>query len=234
MNLIFKEQTDIRIYIIEQEKSRDDYGTLPKLIQQPNSDMAKFNLGILKNIGFDIASKIMKNKKNAYYILSDVDLLPSENLVTDYLRFPENPIHLGNKGTRYNMDGKDQSFLGGVISVNKKDFIKANGYPNNFWGWGGEDNALNRRLRDSKIKVYKSTEPVIDLEKLTLDEKLTKLRTEKTKEMRKIEKLEEDKSTWKENGLSSLEGTYKITKKLKAKNITHIRVLLNVDTSLKQ
>ena len=32
----------------------------------------------------------------------------------------------------------------------------------------------------SKIKVYKSTEPVIDLEKLTLDEKLTKLRTEKT------------------------------------------------------
>lgn len=234
MNLIFKDQTDIRIYIIEQEGSRDDYGTLPKLIQQPNSDMAKFNLGILKNIGFDIASKSMKNKKNAYYILSDVDLLPSENLVTDYLRFPENPIHLGNKGTRYNMDGKDQSFLGGVISVNKQDFVKANGYPNNFWGWGGEDNALNRRLRDSKIKVYKSTEPVIDLEKLTLDEKLTKLRTEKTKEMRKIEKLEQDKSTWKENGLSSLEGTYKITKKLKAKNITHIRVFLNVDTSAKQ
>ena len=52
--------------------------------------------------------------------------------------------------------------------------------------------------------------------------------------MRKIEKLEQDKSTWKENGLSSLEGTYKITKKLKAKNITHIRVFLNVDTSLKQ
>ena len=134
MNLIFKDQTDIRIYIIEQEGSRDDYGILPKLVQQPNSEMAKFNLGILKNIGFDIASKSMKNKKNAYYILSDVDLLPSEHLVNDYLRFPDNPIHLGNKGTRYNMDGNDQSFLGGVISVNKQDFIKANGYPNNFWG----------------------------------------------------------------------------------------------------
>ena len=57
---------------------------------------------------------------------------------------------------------------------------------------------------------------------------------EKTKEMRKIEKLEQDKSTWTDNGLSSLEGTYKITKKLKAKNITHIRVFLNVDTSVKQ
>ncbi len=232
MNLIFKDQTDIRIYIIEQEKNRDDYGLLPGLIKQPNSNMAKFNLGILKNIGFDIASKSMKNKKNAYYILSDVDLLPSINLIPDYLKFPDTPIHLGNKGTRYNMDGKDQSFLGGVISINKQDFIKANGYPNNFWGWGGEDNALNRRLKDNKINIYKSNEPVIDLEKLNLNEKLAKLRTEKTKEMRKIEKLESDKSSWKENGLSNLDNSYKITKKLKSKNITHITVFLNVDTNI--
>lgn len=229
INLIFKDQTDVRIYIIEQEGNRSDYGLLPELLKQPNSEMAKFNLGILKNIGFAIASKSMKDK-DAYYILSDVDLLPSINLVKDYLTYPKNPIHLANKGTRYNISGTDHSFLGGVISVNKKDFIKANGYPNNFWGWGGEDNALNRRFKQNSIQITKSSEPVIDLEKLSLQEKLTKLRTEKTKEMRKKEKLKEDMISWKENGLSSLEGTYKITTKLKAKNITLVKVKLQINT----
>ena len=34
------------------------------------------------------------------------------------------------------MDGNDRNFLGGVISITDKDFEKANGYPNNFWGMG--------------------------------------------------------------------------------------------------
>jgi hypothetical protein len=229
MNLLFKDQTTLKIYIIEQEGAREDYAMLPELIQQPNSSMAKFNLGMLKNIGFHIASKAMKGKPKAYYILSDVDLLPSANLVKDYLTYPEHPIHLGNKGTRYNLDGSDASFLGGVLSVNQKDFVKANGYPNNFWGWGGEDNSLNRRFKETNIPIEKPQEPVIDLENLTLEQKLMKLREDKTKEMRKREKLVEDKSTWKENGLSSLEGKYKIVKKIKTKYATHIKVFLNYD-----
>ncbi len=229
MNLIFEDQTDIRIYIVEQESNRDDYGALPELIRQPNSEMAKFNLGILKNIGYSIARKNMKNKQNAYYILSDVDLLPSVGLVEDYLKFPKNPIHLANKGTRYNMDGSDRNFLGGVISINDKDFEKANGYPNNFWGWGGEDNALNNRLKTNKISVEKPNEPVIDLEELSLQDKLAKLKRDKTKEMRKREKLEEDKTNWKQNGLSNLDNLYKVKKKYKVGNIRYIKVELMIE-----
>ena len=231
MNLIFKDQTDIQFYIIEQESSRPDYGALPELIKQPNSDMAKFNLGLLKNIGFELASK-KKSKKKNYFILTDVDLLPSMNLIKEYLKYPKNPIHLANKGTRYNMDGKDANFLGGVISVSDKDFRKANGYPNNFWGWGGEDNALNRRFRDNLIRVEKPKEHVIDLEKLDLKEKLTKLKVDQTKELRKREKLDEDRSNWSQNGLSNIKDKFKITKKLKAKNITHVKVFLNVDSDV--
>jgi len=229
MKLVFKDQTDIRIYIIEQETKRADYGALPELLQQPNSEMAKFNLGILKNIGFSVASKLMKNTKEAYYILSDVDMLPSMNLVSDYLQYPKHPIHLANKGTRYNKDGNDRNFLGGVLSVNKEDFEKSNGYPNNFWGWGGEDNALNNRLRVNKIPVSKSQESVIDLERISLPDKLAKLKQDQTKEMRKREKVEEDKTTWKENGLSDLEGKYKVVKKFKlGNNIIHMKVFLEV------
>ena len=230
MKLIFKDQTDIRIYVVEQESDRDDYGALPDLIKQPNSTMAKFNLGILKNIGFSIAKKAMKGKQNAYYILSDVDLLPSQGLIKEYLKYPKNPIHLANTGTRYNMDGNDRNFLGGVISITDKDFEKANGYPNNFWGWGGEDNALNYRLRKNKINIEKPREPVIDLEELSLGDKLAKLKRDKTKEMRKREKLEEDKTTWKQNGLSDLEEHYTIkSRKKPQKNINHIKVELKVD-----
>ena len=230
MKLIFKDQTDIRIYIVEQESDRDDYGALPELIKQPNSTMAKFNLGILKNIGFSIAKKAMKGKQNAYYILSDVDLLPSQGLVEDYLKYPKNPIHLANKGTRYNMDGNDRNFLGGVISITDKDFEKANGYPNNFWGWGGEDNALNYRLRKNNVRIEKPREPVIDLEELSLGDKLAKLKRDQTKEMRKREKLEEDKTTWKQNGLSDLEEHYTIkSRKKPQKNINHIKVELKID-----
>jgi hypothetical protein len=230
MNLIFKEQTDLRIYIIEQESKRDDYGLLPELVKQPNTDMAKFNLGILKNIGFSIASQAMKGKKKkAYYVLSDVDMLPSMKLVDDYLTYPTHPIHLGNTGTRYNQSGNDPHFLGAVVSVNQEEFEQVNGYPNNFWGWGGEDNALNRRLHDNHIPIRKSTEPVIDLENISLQDKLTTLRIGKMKEMRKREKLDEDKTTWSENGLSSLEGSYKVTKKLKMKHITHVKVFLHID-----
>ena len=72
MNLVFHDQTDIRIFIVEQEGDRSDYGSLPELIQQPNSHMAKFNLGILKNIGFSLAKQSMKGNKKAYYILSRI------------------------------------------------------------------------------------------------------------------------------------------------------------------
>lgn len=229
MNLVFQDQTTIRIFIVEQEGDRSDYGSLPELIQQPNSHMAKFNLGILKNIGFSLAKQSMKGKQNAYYILSDVDLLPSQGLIQDYLRYPENPIHLANKGTRYNMDGRDRNFLGGVLSITDKDFEKANGYPNNFWGWGGEDNALNYRLRANNIQVEKPNEPVIDLEGLSLGDKLAKLKQDQTKEMRKREKLTEDKTTWKQNGLSDVTEHFTIKKKYKIKNITHVKVELKID-----
>ena len=61
--------------------------------------MAKFNLGRLKNIGYHIASQdsqdAQEDSKKSYYVLSDVDLLPSEGLIPSYLQYPKNPIHLG-------------------------------------------------------------------------------------------------------------------------------------------
>ena len=240
MKLIFEGRTDYHIYIIEQESDRKDYEKLDEEHKQKGSNMAKFNLGRLKNIGFHIANEENKDVKNAYYVLSDVDLLPSNELIDDYLKYPKTPIHLGNKGTRYNVEGKDDKyFLGGVLSFNEKDFIECNGYPNNFWGWGGEDNALLYRLNESKIIVEKSKYPVIDLEEESSQKTKRDVVKEKTDKLwekdmlmkKEIKKrnLDKNKVDWKTDGILNIEGLYKITNKTQtggAKNISHIKVNL--------
>ena len=35
--------------------------------------------------------------------------------------------------------------LGGVVSINRENFHKANGYANDYWGWGSEDDDLSAR-----------------------------------------------------------------------------------------
>ena len=63
-------------------------------------------------------------------------------------------IHLAAKGTRYyDPKSNKKNFLGGCISFTKKSFDECNGYPNNFWGWGGEDDALLYRSKQNDIDI---------------------------------------------------------------------------------
>jgi len=230
MNLILKQRTNLTIYIIEQEPNRDDYDSLPSELKQHQSKMAKFNLGRLKNIGFDISSNENHND-NTYYILSDVDLLPSVQLIDDYLKYPKNCIHLGNKGTRYEENKNDKKFLGGVFSVNKEYFEKCNGYPNNFWGWGGEDDVLLQRIKQNDLEIDNSEKPVIDLEDISLQEKLIDLKQKKLKDMKKIEKVADDQKDdqWRKNGLSNIKESFEIISKSNYNdldNVEHIQVKL--------
>jgi len=233
MKAIFEPLTNLKIYIIEQESDREDYEELPKFLKQPGTRMAKFNLGRLKNIGFHIASQ--EQSSLAYYVLSDVDMLPSEGLIPSYLQYPKTPIHLGHVGTRYGQDGRE--FLGGVISFRQDDFETVNGYPNNFWGWGGEDDCLIYRLKETNLKVSKPEEPVIDLEELTIKEKKAILHQQKAKGDQYFEQRDNDKKTWRENGLSDLEGSYEVLSTEDYnddEDVKHIVVKLNVTEEDKQ
>ena len=227
MNAIFRDRTDIHIYIIEQEPDRDDYDKLPESFKQDKTKMAKFNLGRLKNIGFHLANIENKDVENAYYVLSDVDLLPSEELINDYLKYPKNPIHLGNIGTRYD-DGKKLSFLGGVLSINEQDFIKSNGYPNNFWGWGGEDDAFYQRLKKNNITIDQPTESVIDLEQMNIEEKIKDLNDSDAKIDLKQERINDAKIISNKNGINDVNKTFDIIDRVNIDNISHIFVFLKI------
>jgi predicted glycosyltransferase involved in capsule biosynthesis len=87
------------------------------------------------------------------------------------------PISLAVRGTRYESKKKNNElervFLGGLIGFDSKVFVKINGYPNNFWGWGGEDDSLIIRLLKCGINSvnYPKKGSIIDIE----EEKLKRI-----------------------------------------------------------
>lgn len=79
-------------------------------------------------------------------------------------------------------------------------------YPNNFWGWGGEDDEMQRRLeRLSMTFDSPNSGTMRDLEAMNITEKMAFLRNhQEWKCMVKWELQEEHESTWKTNGLADL------------------------------
>lgn len=36
-------------------------------------------------------------------------------------------------------------FFGGLMAMTPKSYVKVNGFPNHYWGWGGEDDEFGKR-----------------------------------------------------------------------------------------
>lgn len=111
--IIDKQNQNIQIYVIEQEPGK------------------LFNRGKLFNVGADIAKK----EGFDYLIFHDVDLVP---VITDY-SYPLKPTHLAVKVQQFEYKLAYDTCYGGVFSMSIDDFYKINGYNNDFWGWGKED-----------------------------------------------------------------------------------------------
>lgn len=152
---------DPKIYIIEQTQGK------------------KFNRGLLLNLGCVQAYKEIPGL--THVITHDVDLIPSEDILSTYAFIPaqRRPIHFARRFTRYAGDhSKNTQYIGGVVSFRVDDFLQINGYPNKFWGWGGEDDELSRRIRVHGFDpVAPSFGTYTDLECMSLREKVHELRT---------------------------------------------------------
>mmetsp|Transcript_26804 Transcript_26804/g.39659 ORF Transcript_26804/g.39659 Transcript_26804/m.39659 type:complete len:389 (-) Transcript_26804:818-1984(-) len=200
---------DYHIYIVEQ-----------------SDDGRKFNRGKLLNIGFDFAKK---SRHHDVYIFHDVDLLPGDDLGSWYSRFPKTPIHIARCWGRYSNNPK---YFGGIVSFSASDMRRINGYPNTFWGWGGEDDEMQKRCE--KLRIAWEAPPkgtIQDLENMSLKEKLDFLRANKKwKCMVKWEALDEHEKTWRTNGLSDL--SYSVLSKTTLDAATDKATKLAVDVKL--
>ena len=121
------------------------------LIIEQSQDERKFNRGALLNIGARIAQRM----KIDHIIYHDVDLIPLAPLIPYYTAFPEKPIHIGGI---YRDKYQGDNFIGQAFSISMIDAKKINGFPNHFWGWGGEDDAMLKRIKKHKLEIYKPIE----------------------------------------------------------------------------
>jgi|688.fasta_scaffold00772_43 hypothetical protein len=99
-----------------------------------------FNRGAMKNIAAHYAFEDGCD----YIAWHDVDMLALEKdeLICDYSYPEETPIHIATKLSKYHYGlGYDQYF-GGVVLFNKEQAYKTNGYSNDYWDWGQEDDDL--------------------------------------------------------------------------------------------
>lgn len=106
-----------------------DYGIL--IVEQEAGK--PFNRGKLLNIGFDYTKGEYDN-----YCFHDVDLIPE---TADY-SYCENPTHLSVYVEQFDYKPLPYQSLGGVAIFDKGSFLKINGFSNEYFGWGREDNDL--------------------------------------------------------------------------------------------
>mmetsp|Transcript_36366 Transcript_36366/g.120436 ORF Transcript_36366/g.120436 Transcript_36366/m.120436 type:complete len:306 (-) Transcript_36366:14-931(-) len=120
------------------------------VVAEQSSDGRKFNRGQLLNAGYREAASCARGELRSI-ILHDVDLLPSEGLFRWYASPPARhaPVHLAAAGCwqKYTLPGYD--FFGGVTALHPSGFEASNGFPNDYWGWGMEDDQLRLRIRAS-------------------------------------------------------------------------------------
>ena len=120
---------DYQIFIIEQ------------------SDDKPFNRGKLLNVGYKFAC----DNGCDYFVFHDVDMLPED---VDY-SYTDKPLHLATHLQEHDYETTFFDYFGGVTMFNKEDFELINGFSNEYWGWGFEDDDLLIRCLDSNLELDK-------------------------------------------------------------------------------
>ena len=163
------------------------------IVVEQSQDGRKFNRGQLLNVGFRIAQEQGCN----YHIFHDVDLLPDDNLLGYYGFYPFWPLHLAAVWDKYQyLD----LYFGGVCAFTTEHFERLNGYPNNFWGWGGEDEELYHRIVRHEMTIL---EPMRG--RFT---ELQHIHTKNVPELvnqERFELIEQRRAKGEDNGLSNLQ-----------------------------
>ncbi|KPP62686.1 beta-1,4-galactosyltransferase 5-like [Scleropages formosus] len=101
-----------------------------------------FNRAMLFNVGFREA---MQDITWDCVIFHDVDHIPEND--RNYYGCGEMPRHFTVKLDKYSYMLPYNEFFGGVSGLTAEQFRKINGFPNAFWGWGGEDDDLWNRVQ---------------------------------------------------------------------------------------
>lgn len=127
--------------ILDESKWKDDY----EIYFSHQCDNRTFNRGAMKNIGFlAIKEKYPHDYLTMTMVFNDVDTVPFDDIF-DYKTSSKVVKHF--YGFKYT--------LGGIVSFQGADFEAVNGFPN-YWGWGMEDNVIQKRCEGRNLTIDRS------------------------------------------------------------------------------
>lgn len=104
-----------------------------------------FNRGKLLNVG------VVEATDFDYYCFHDVDMLP-EKCDYSYVQFP---THLATEAQQFGYKLPYDGYFGGVTLFDKNSFKKINGFSNNYWGWGAEDDDIRFRCICYEVPTHR-------------------------------------------------------------------------------
>ncbi|XP_063341112.1 beta-1,4-galactosyltransferase 1-like [Pelmatolapia mariae] len=119
------------------QRQQLDYGVY--VIKQDGNDT--FNKCRLLNTGY---AEALKEYDYNCFVFNDVDVIPMDDRNT-YKCFSQ-PRHLGVYLDKFGFRLPYNGCFGGATSLSKEQYLKINGFPNNYWGWGGEDDDIYNRV----------------------------------------------------------------------------------------
>jgi hypothetical protein len=100
------------------------------------TDDKLFNRGATKNI----AAKHAFEDGCTHIVWHDIDMIPEEG--ADYSFPKDNPRHIATKISQMQYGLKYHEYFGGAVVFSKEQVENTNGYSNDYWDWGMEDDDL--------------------------------------------------------------------------------------------
>ncbi|CAK8671241.1 unnamed protein product [Clavelina lepadiformis] len=117
-----------------------------------------FNKGQLMNTAFNWVTTYSGHKFDCF-IFHDVDMIPE--VPGNFYQCPKGKAiaHLSPFIDKFNYtyNVKIGITVGGVVAFREWQYRAVNGYSNVYWGWGGEDDDMNVRIKLSGLKRVRPT-----------------------------------------------------------------------------
>lgn len=180
-----------------------------------------FNRAKLLNVG---VREALRDEDWSCIFLHDVDLLP-ENDHNTYTCHKQFPTHLSVAMDKFRYRLPYPQYFGGVSAVTPDQYMKMNGFPNQYWGWGGEDDDIAARVRLSGMKIMR---PPVAIGHY----KMIKHKGDRGNEQnpRRFDLLKRTRLNWRSDGLNSL--TYELLSKELEPLYTNLTVNIGEDPRL--
>uniref|UniRef100_A0A915M8I5 Uncharacterized protein n=1 Tax=Meloidogyne javanica TaxID=6303 RepID=A0A915M8I5_MELJA len=90
-------------------------------------------------------------------VFNDIDTYPeNDNLLYRCSTDPKYTRHFSVYMERTGYKELYPEFVGGVLALTVEQLRKVNGYSNDFWGWGQEDDDLNKRVKLANMSFIRS------------------------------------------------------------------------------